>query len=58
MRFNKNYLIILPAIVLLLAFTLQPRHVTVYLAGDSTIRIEAATYANVRFPGVGVPYYL
>ena len=28
------------------------------IAGDLEIRIDVATYANVGFPGVGVPMYL
>jgi hypothetical protein len=28
------------------------------LAGDTSVRIEVATYANLRFPGVGVPFYM
>lgn len=54
MRINKNYLIILPVMVLLLAFTLQPKHITVYLAGDSTMADK-----EVRaFPetGWGMPF--
>jgi len=40
MSLNKKHIItalILPALAVLLAFTLQPKHITIYLAGDSTM---------------------